>query len=157
VRAFTLVEILIVVVVIATIVVAAFPAISSTLDEMKATSLAREIAAAIRYAQTMALKTGDDHRVQFLVGSQEYSVQTNATGPWGKCDHPITKTTWEYTLENHRRYAGIRLTAASFNGGNSVQFDAYGAPQNGGFVTLTLGDVTRTIRVAPLSGKITVE
>jgi len=156
-RAFTLVEILIVVVVVGTIAVAAMPSISATLDNMKATALAREIATDMRYAQVLAVKTGDTYRVKFRTGPQSYNVKVDQDGSWTAIDHPVTKKPWTCELDGHNRYAGIQLASVSFGGANNVEFDAYGSPNNGGAVTFTLGAVTRTIRVAPLSGKITVE
>jgi len=156
-RAFTLVEILIVVVVTSTIAVAALPSISATLDNMKVTALAREIAADMRYAQTLALKTGVRHRVSFGSDAQTYEVQSENSFAWDLCTHPITKKPWSVSLDDKSRYAGLALTKSVFGSSEYLYYDRYGAPVSGGSVVLTLGGITRTIRVAPLSGKITVE
>ncbi len=164
--AFTLVEVLIVVVVMSTIAVAAIPAISATSDNMKITALAREIATDMRYAQTLALKTGVRHRISFvpseeLAGSDEdvpaYVVESENGSVWEQCTHPLTKKTWSVSLDDNSRYAGLALAKSVFGSSSYLYYDRYGAPVSGGAVILTLGDVTRTITVAPLSGKVTVE
>jgi len=156
-RAFTLVEILIVLCVVGTLAVTAVPTLSSSLESMKATGLAREIATDMRYAQTLAIKTGDQHMMWFWPPGQVYAVAVSQGAGWMIRDHPITKKPWCPWLDQHSRYAGITMREANFNGNSYVIFDEYGAPDHGGYVSFTLGEQTRTIRVAPLSGKITVE
>jgi prepilin-type N-terminal cleavage/methylation domain-containing protein len=156
-RAFTLVEVLIVVVVVATIAVAAMPSISATLDSMKATALAREIATDMRYAQILALKTGVRHRVSFYAPGQAYAVRRDNGGSWDLCTHPVTKKPWKAVLDDASRYAGLTMGESQFGSSDYLYYDKFGSPEAGGAVTFTLGGVTRTIRVAPLSGKITVE
>jgi len=156
-RAFTLVEILIVVVVVGTIAVAAMPSISETLDSMKATALAREIATDMRYAQTLALKTGVRHRVSFSAPGQAYAVRRARGSSWDLCTHPVTKKPWKLMLGDTSRFAGLTVGDSQFGASDYLYYDNYGSPEAGGSVTFTLGGVTRTIRVAPLSGKITVE
>lgn len=162
-RAFTLVEVLIVVVVASTIAVAAVPSISATLTHMKITALAREIATDMRYAQMLALKTGVRHRVSFeptadsADGQPAYAVEAENGPAWNLCTHPVTKRSWSVSLDDKSRYAGLTLAKSVFGSSPYLYYDRYGAPVSGGAVMLTLGDVTRTIRVAPLSGKVTVE
>ena len=164
-RAFTLVEILIVVVVIATVAVAAIPAVSATLDDMKITALARELATDMRYAQALAVKTGIRHRISFEPSNEAgsdanevgYSVESEEGSAWEQCTHPLTKTAWSVSLDDKSRYAGLDLTKSVFGSSSYLYYDRYGAPVSGGAVVLTLGDITRTISVAPLSGKVTVE
>ena len=155
-RAYTLVEVLIVVVIVATLAVVALPAVSTTLDSMKATALAREIAADMRYAQTLALKTGVRHRVSFWTDGQAYAVRRENGSAWDLCTHPVTKKPWEMTLDDKSRYAGLTLKDSQFGSSDYLYYEKFGAPEAGGFVTFTLGGVTHTINVAPLSGKITV-
>ena len=154
---YTLVEILIVVIVIATLAAAALPTLSSTLQSMKATALAREIATDMRYAQTLAVKTGIRHCVFFWEPDQVYAVHWDDDGTWELCTHPVTKKPWKMELDEHSRYAGVALKESQFGSSDSLYYDRFGAPDAGGYVTFTLGATTRTIRVAPLSGKITVE
>ena len=155
-RAYTLVEVLIVVVVVSTLAVAALPAASTALGNMKATALAREIATDMRYAQTLALKTGVRHRVSFSTDDQAYAVKRENGGSWDLCTHPVTKKPWQVTLGGKSRYAGLTLKDARFGASDHLYYDKFGAPEAGGFVTFALGGATHTINVAPLSGKITV-
>ncbi|MFH1731689.1 MAG: prepilin-type N-terminal cleavage/methylation domain-containing protein [Planctomycetota bacterium] len=154
--AYTLIEVLIVVVVVSTLAAAALPAVSTTLDSMKASALAREIAADMRYAQALALKTGVRHRVSFWAGGQAYEVRRENGSSWDLCTHPVTKKPWQVKLDDKSRYAGLTLKDSQFGSSDYLYYDKFGAPEAGGFVTFTLGATTHTINVAPLSGKITV-
>lgn len=156
-RAFTLVEVLIVVVIVSTLAVAALPAVSTTLNSMKASALAREIATDMRYAQTLALNTRVRHRVSFWTDDQAYAVERENSSSWGLCTHPVTKKPWQVKLGAESRYAGLTLKDSEFGSSDCLYYDKFGAPEAGGFVTFTLGGVIHTINVAPLSGKITVE
>lgn len=154
---FTLVELLIVTVIVSTIAVAAAPLFTDTLESMKATALAREIATDVRYAQELAVRTGVPHRVSFWPPGYAYAVLRWDNGGWELCEHPVTKKPWQAALDEHSRYAGLTIEEARFGGSTDVTFDTFGAPDNGGYVRFTLGKSTRTVTVAPLSGKITVE
>ena len=155
--AFTLAELLIVMFLISTLAVAALPSISATMEHMTATGLAREIATDMRYAQTLAVQNGVRHRVSFWEPGQAYAVRREDGGSWTLCTHPITKREWRVALGEHSRYGGLTLKDSQFGADDYLYWDALGSPQSGGFVTFTLGSTTRTIRVAPLSGKITVQ
>ncbi len=155
--AFTLVEILIVVVVVGTVAAAAAPTLSETLRHMKATALAREIAMDMRYAQMLAVRTGIRHRVAFSTSSKYYTVGRWTGSGWARCQHPVTKKEWRADLTQYSRYSGLTITSAAFGSSPHVYWNPSGAPDAGGAVSFTLGGVTRTIRVAPLSGRITVE
>jgi prepilin-type N-terminal cleavage/methylation domain-containing protein len=155
--AFTLVEILIVLVIAATLLAVAAPTASKTLEVTKANALAREIAADIRYGQVLAVKTGVRHRVSFWTGGHAYAVRYEDGGSWTLCTHPITKKPWRYVIDDKNRYAGLTMRDSQFGSSDYLYWDKFGAPESGGTVTFTLGDTKRVVRVAPLSGKVTVE
>ncbi len=155
--AYTIVELLIVIIIISTLAAAALPALSSTLEQMKATALAREIATDMRYAQSLAVNTATPYRISFWQPGQAYAVQRWEDDEWKLCQHPITKKPWQLTTDEHSRYTGLSLKDSQFGPSEYLFWDAFGAPESGGYVTFTLGDATRKIQVAPLSGKITVE
>jgi len=154
---YTLVEVLVVVLIVATLAAAALPALAATLESMKATALAREIATDMRYAQALAVKTGVRHRVSFWTPDQAYAVRRLESGAWALCTHPVSKREWRVELGSHSRYAGLTMQTARFGAGEYLYWNPSGSPDDGGYVTFTLGRTTCTVRVAPLSGRITVE
>ena len=154
---FTVAELLTVIVLVSTLVVAAMPMLASNLNSLRATALAREIATDIRYAQSLAVKTGSQYCVTFWEADQAYAVRVWAGGDWQVCSHPVTKKPWKVYLSPGTRYAGLSFTAAQFGTNSYVVFDKYGSPDNGGAVTFTLGPTTRTVLVAALSGRVTVQ
>ena len=154
---YTLVEVLVVVLIVSTLAAAALPALAATLESMKATALAREIATDMRYAQALAVKTGVRHRVSFWTPGQAYDTCRWEGGAWVLCTHPITKKNWVVGTDARSSFAGLTMTASQFGSGGCLYWNPSGAPDDGGYVRFTLGRITRTIRVAPLSGRITVE
>jgi len=156
-RAFTLVEFLIVVLIVSTIAATALPTLSTATQSMKASALAREIATDVRYAQMLAVKTGVRHRVSFGQTDQVHEVCRWEGGEWKLCDHPITKKPWRSALDDRSRYAGLTLQESKFGSSEYLYWGALGSPDAGGYVRFTLGNTTRTINVASLSGKVTVE
>jgi prepilin-type N-terminal cleavage/methylation domain-containing protein len=154
---FTLAEVLIVIVIVATLAVAAAPLLSSSIEQMQADALAREIATDIRYAQARAVRTGIRHRVSFWIEGQAYAVRYWDDGSWELCQHPVSRKPWRFEIDEHSRYAGLRLKDAQFGEEEYLYWDPNGSPDAGGLVTFTLGRNTRTLHVAPLSGKVTVE
>jgi len=157
-RAYTLIELLTVLVIAATLAAAAMPALAATLESFQVDGLARQIATDLRYAQMLAVKEGVRHRVSFWTAGQAYAVRRWDGGTWALRQHPVTKTPWRLEIDQHSPYAGLALKEASFGSdGEYLLWDTYGSPDNGGYVRFTLGSTTRTIHVAPLSGKISVD
>lgn len=154
---FTVVELLIVVCIVSTLAVAAIPVLSTAFEVLKVNAVARGLAADLRYAQAQAVRSGIQHRVELSTSSQSYEVRIWDGSAWQLCAHPVTKKAWTTVLSQDSRYGGVALTSASFGTNSFVAFDKYGAPDNGGAVTLELGQTGRTVRVAPLSGRVTVE
>ncbi|MFN4242118.1 MAG: prepilin-type N-terminal cleavage/methylation domain-containing protein [Tepidisphaerales bacterium] len=173
--AFTLVEILVVVVILGVISAVLIPQLTSRAD-LVASAAARQVMSDLTYAQNQAITTQRRVFVQFtpvsagggVTGRGTYSVLTQL--PATVMVHPITRSPWTVNFGGGRgAWATVAIDAASFDGRTLLMFDEAGAPHtiaspssppeplSDGWVRVTCGGITLTIRVEPLTGTLTVE
>lgn len=171
---FTLFEILIVVLLLGVIATQAFPMLKSGLENSRLSGAASEIAAALEYAQLIAMTTGQPSRVtiddemetilveQFKIngdiftGLSEIPEGNIDAGAFTSVSHPVKRGKIYYIVfASEERFSNIDITSASFGSSNYVRFNDSGVPSSGGTVTLTYGDKQAVIAIAPLTGKIT--
>ena len=149
--AFTLTEMLVVIVILAIVAAVVLPRMVGSSD-MQARSAARVMMADLEYAQSVAITSQAPITVTFSIAGNSYTV-SNASGP---LIHPITKKTYVVEMGEVRGMESVSIASASFGGSSSTTFDALGAPDNSGTVTITAGAHTYTVSVAPVVGRITV-
>lgn len=151
VEAFTLVELLVVVVIMAIAGAILVPMMSGTV-EMQAVSAARTIATDIQYAQSVAITMQSPVTVQFYPAADRYTL-SNASG---LLKHPMTNK--DYLVDFHTRddFDCLDLASASFGGGTSVVFDELGSPGAGGSVTVLGGSQTYRVDVTSVTGTVSV-
>lgn len=173
---FTLTELVVVIGLLAVIAAFAIPAFN-TPDEATLDRAATEVAAALRFAQSEAQRTG----VKFgVIGDTDtstlrvYRLDEAVNPPVVVYDvyDPFTKQLYSVSLTESD--ADLRLASASFT------FDSVGSPlsfvgfsgENGaptysdsgglrmltnGYFRIELGDPARVIKVAPITGRVTVQ
>jgi prepilin-type N-terminal cleavage/methylation domain-containing protein len=151
--AFTVVEILIVVVIMAIAAMIAVPMISSA-ETFQIRSAANIIAADLEYAKSMAISRGQYYSVVFDTANESYEIQDH---DGIVIPHPIKKgeSLYEVDFENDSRLSRVEIVSTNFNG-DTVAFDYLGSPDNGGDVTLQAGTITRTVSVEPVTGYISI-
>lgn len=150
-KAFTLVEILVVVMVLLVIAAAAIPYVTGTADT-QVLSAARVLASDLQYAQSQAITTQAPVTVVFQTNQNSYTL-SNASGP---LVHPITRSTYTVNYASASGMQGVVLASASFGGAASVTYDELGSPSSAGTVRLQAGSYVYQIQVASATGKITV-
>lgn len=151
VTAFTLAEMLVVIAILAIVAAVVLPRMVGSSD-MQARSAARVMMADLEYAQSVAITGQAPITVTFSIAGNSYTV-SNASGP---LIHPITKKTYVIELGEVKGMESVSIASASFGGASSMTFDALGAPDNSGTVTITAGAHTYSVNVAPVVGRITV-
>ncbi len=161
--AFTVVEILIVIVIMAIAAMLAVPMISSA-ETFQIRSAANMIAADLEYAKSMAISRGQFYSVVFDSVNESYEIQDH---DGNVIQHPVKKGfPYEVDFKNDSRLSRVNIDSANFNGtSNEVKFDYLGSPYDGsdppsplnsGDVRLKAGEMTRTISVEPVTGYISI-
>lgn len=183
-RGLHLIELLIVVAILGMVALVAMPHLAAT-DPARLDLAAREVADALRFARSEALRTAQPHGVLVDHDASEtsyqdiavYRVDTTAS-PFAIAAlvyHPVDKQPYDRAVGGGAQGSGIRLDSASApfafvavtGRQQHIHFDAGGAPvlyQSGtpqrlqdGAVLLTNGQEQRTVRVAPATGRVTVQ
>lgn len=151
---FTMVELIVIIVLISLLAFMAasrFPG-----GGMDVSSQAEQLAADIRYAQTLSMTRGDRYRINLTAAG--YQVTDSAGNPEV---HPGTGSTSAVALD------GVALSG--FNPpltGDYVIFDGRGVPyvdtagtalSANAVITLTAQGITRTVTISPETGRVAVQ
>lgn len=152
-NAFTLVEILVVVVILGIAAAVVVPHMLDT-GSMHAQAAGRAIIADILFAQNDAIALQETRRVVFDLTANSYRLTDGAETV---LPDP-TRSGGEYDVDfaGDGRFAGVALAAADFGGETVLSFDALGAPVSGGQVELTAGDTRYRVTVAEFTGRVTI-
>ena len=159
-RAFTIIEILIVVVLLAIAGMMVVPMMSSAAS-IQIESAANIVAADLEYAKSMAISRGQNFSVVFDKAAETYQIKDQNDNV---IPHPVKKG-FNYVIDfrNDRRLNRVDIFDANFDATNEVKFDYLGSPLNGndtplnsGVISLQAAGVTKTIRVEPVTGYISI-
>lgn len=160
---FTLVE-LIVVIVILGIAAAIVVPMASSASGMQLRAAANMVAADLEYAKSLAIGTGQKHGWKFTDSKSYEIVIVNPDNTTSVVRHPV-KESFDYIVNfaGDGRLDQVSITSVDFDGGNIVGFDYLGTPSNSssglvseGVITLTAGGVSKTVRVQPVTGFVTI-
>lgn len=146
-RAFSLAEMLTVLVIIGVLAAMALPRFGSTMANHRANVAATRVAASLDLARRHARNTGAACSVQFNVNANGYilpSVKDLA--------HPALA----YAVRLAEPPYESAIVAANFGGDTELIFDAYGVPDSGGSVTIQSGKIQKTISVDVETGKTAI-
>ena len=174
---FSLVELLLVVTIIGVAMAVAIPSFSPN-DTHKLDLAAEEVAAALRFARSEAMRTGEPHGLR-KNGASRFSVhQLNTAGAFpifaSVVLDPIHKKDYDVDVEQQPLSTGVKVTntADPFDypglGKNSyVFFDGSGLPfyqDSSGYYLLDSGTIQlgygvndRTVSLARVTGRVTVQ
>ena len=134
---YTLTELVIVVAILAIIAAIAAPAFDSESDK-RLEVVAEEFAAAIRYARSESIRTGEPHGFRFLTNQYRirvFSADTSGspwTWAWDEY-HPVTKQLYDYRFPAELAGSATPVTHSYVYRGSCdrpgvVYFDANGSP-----------------------------
>lgn len=150
----TLIEILVVVTILAIAAGIVIPNVVNTKD-MQAVSAARIIASDLQFAQNTAITTQATVAVVFTPEGATYKLATddNQSTP---LNNPMTRADYIVTFTESTGFGSLRIVRTTFPL-NKVRFDALGAPDNAGTITVQAGESVFDISLAASTGKVTVK
>ena len=153
--AFSLVELMIVLLIVGTLALAAGPSIHRNLLECELDRAAAEVISLIRYARSLSV-TGTPHWVGFDEVANSVAVVNSST--LAPAEHPMRKQhDCILDLGAGRNFEHVDLVSADFSGDDKVVFDRLGNASSGGTVVLRAGGMDRTIRVSGPTGGAHIE
>jgi prepilin-type N-terminal cleavage/methylation domain-containing protein len=161
-RAFTLVEILVVVIILGIAGAIIVPSIGSR-DDMKAAAAARVIMADLIYAQNLAITSQGNRYVNFDTVNQQYSL-TDSAG--AVIQHPVNHVPYiqKFGGASQSSLPDLKLVSTNFVGISGIAqkiigFDELGTPLtcNALGVTETLASGTMTIQAGKFKLKVDIE
>ena len=166
---FTLIEILVVVVILATCAAIVVPTISDRSD-LKASTAARSLVADLLYAQNRSISTCSWTYVGFDTSHNCYSMYSSL--PSGLLTHPVYKNPYTIAYGANSNFPNVALGAVTLNSSTDntvIGFDPLGTPymvpSSGGPPVLLAGSAipvtcqaaSLTVIVDPITGQIRIQ
>lgn len=149
-RAFTLVELVMVLVIVGVVSAIAVPRFASATQNHRVAAAAHRLVADLTMAQSRAAMTSESLAVTFWPGTGRYAIP-------GVADLKSGGNTYLVDLSASPFDAVIVSTTfagATATGGTSqLRFDGFGAADASGTIIVAARDATRTVTVDPASGK----
>jgi len=137
-RAFTLVELVTVVLVMGIIAAVAAPRYATALASYRVQAAAKRVAADLRLARDYAQKVSLPQTVDFDVAADSYAMPTVPDVDRPGNAYAVSLTALNYPVD---------VTAANFEGFDALQFDIYGRPNRSGSVIVRSSSAQRTVQV----------
>ena len=145
---FTLLELVLILVILATLGAIAAPRYANALDRYHADATARRIVADLELARATARNTSASVTVTFDPGMNTY-VMTGVDS----LDHPGNNATLLLSNAPYRS----QLVSTGLGGDDEIVFDGFGVPDIGGVVLIQCGAESRTIAVDNETGVASVQ
>jgi len=167
--AFTMIEIMVVLVILGIAALIAVPMMSSAAD-MQVRGAANRLAADLDYAKNMAITHQKRYTVVFDAAAESYQIQTAGV----VIDNPLRPgSLFQVSFPNERSMSRVQIVSAEFVSSTGTQdavtFDYLGTPYSGmavdaaeslnsGQITLrdTSGNFTLNVNVEPMTGYVTI-
>ncbi len=144
---FSLLELVIIVAIIATLGAIAAPRYASALDRYHADATARRIVADLELARATARNTSASVTITFDPALNTYEMTVDSL------DHPGSNATLVLSDAPYRS----DLVATGLGGDDELVFDGFGAPDAGGVILIQCGSESRMIAVDDETGVASVQ
>jgi len=145
-RAFTLVELVTVILIMGIMASVAAPRYINALGTSRVQAAARRVAADLRLAREYALKSSVVQSVDFDIATDSYLMPTVPHVDRPGSAYAVNLAASEYP---------VNMTTANFEGVDIIQFDIYGRANRSGSVVVQSGSAQRTVQIDNV-GNITI-
>jgi len=135
--AYTLVELVIVVLVVGILMRVAAPKYMESLAVYRSDTAARRVAADLRLARSYAQKVSAAQQVDFDAAAETYAMSVTPD---------VDRSGSMYMVNLYQQNSAV-ITSATFGPGDAVQFDMYGRPDRAGSVVIQAGTRQKTVEV----------
>ncbi len=142
-RAFSLLELVLILAIVAVVAAIAAPRYASSLANYRVEAAAQRIIRDLGVARAEARSGSTNITVTFDAANNKYAIA-------GVASLESSALTAGLTLSDAPYYA--QLVSAAFGGDEVVTFDGYGLPDSGGTVVVGVGGVTRNIVLVSATG-----
>ncbi len=145
---FSMLELLLVMAIMATLAVIGVPRYQGSLARYRADLAARRIVADLSQAQSSAKAASASRTVAFSVATNTYQVPELSS---------LDGNSGSYSVALSERPYEAGLISANFAGDAQIVFNGWGIPDSGGTVTLTVGSEQRTVAVDTETGRASIQ
>jgi type II secretion system protein H len=142
-RAFTLVEMVIVVLIIGILTASAAPRMAGTIRSSRLDAACRRIKADLAWARQSAINKSAAQTVAFTPASGTYAIATAAD-----LDRPAAA----YTVSLFSAPYSCTIVSATLGADSNVIFDRFGSPDSGGTIVVSAGGSTKTVTLDANTG-----
>lgn len=147
-KAFSLVEVVLVLAILAILVAIAAPRYGTAVARYQAEMAARRIVADLALARSRARISSTQHSVAFTPATDQYQLP-------GVAD--LKNSSGDYLVDLSARPYYADLFSADFGGETTVVFDGYGTPNSSGQIVVEVGNIQKIISLDQDTGKASVQ
>jgi prepilin-type N-terminal cleavage/methylation domain-containing protein len=160
---FTMVELVLTLAVLGALVGVAYVAIDNSIASFRLDAASAKLVNDIRFAKHLARTRNGWFGVSVQTNPiNQYIVYETDGGADVAVPDPVNPA-HTLVIKMDDEYAGTTITAANIDGGTKVEFNALGVPYTdmllvpitaAGTITLTQGDISKTIQILPETGRV---
>lgn len=147
-KALSLLELVLTLAILAIMAAVAVPRYGLSATRYHADLAAQRICADLQSARQAAQSTGSPQTIQFDPDRDQYEI---------KGIIPLSGTEGSASVHLDRDPYDADLTSAVFGSGSTVVFRGWGIPDQGGTITLTVGNETRTLTLDATTGAVDIQ
>jgi prepilin-type N-terminal cleavage/methylation domain-containing protein len=147
-RAFSLLELIVVLAIVAILGAIAAPRYASAVQRYRLEMAAKRVAADITLARSLARAKGSTATISFATSSSTYAIAgISSTDRAGEA----------FGVDLGREPFGVTIQSVDFAGTNTLTIKGFGVPTSGGTVRLTRGSLSTVVVVSSGTGEVSIQ